>query len=125
MIRWIGNFLNMRIAVCPIWDIFHRKWEECFRWALCNRGFCDDGNECSMPVLYNTVATSYIWLLNTWNVDNTTEEMNFYFNKNNHMWLVFTIEEYRFRLLFLTSSLKSHKLLWNKYSHKLQGLTRP
>lgn len=48
-------------------------------------------------VLPNTVATSYMWWLNPWNVASATEEMNCYshsilitsdLNLNRHVWLV-------------------------------------
>lgn len=45
-----------------------------------------------MELLPNTVATSHVWLLSTWNMANETEELNlsFHLNLKSHMWPVAT-----------------------------------
>lgn len=46
--------------------------------------------KCSLSTLSNKVATSQLWLLDTYNVASVSEELNFLilFDLNNHEWLV-------------------------------------
>lgn len=47
--------------------------------TLSNRIFCHLKKKMFISVLSNTMATSYMWLLNTWNIASVTEKPNFKF----------------------------------------------
>lgn len=65
----------------------------CINWPLASaiQWHFLQGWECPVSVLSSTVATSYLWPLNTENVASVTKELDIKLNVNKLMWLVATI----------------------------------
>lgn len=83
---------HAKLRIRNIWSLgcenFYQELRIPSKPALLGRSFWEDRNV-SIHALSGKTAASHMWLLGTWNVTSSTEEMHFIYviNLNSHMWL--------------------------------------